>query len=152
MENKIRRKTLKKTGFLRGILSYVLIIGIVIMLISSLNESASKQKKRNHEKIQLSIRISSGEHEQIKMNAQACGQSVSAYVKQNALSMQMIKPDQSVISENTAQLHEQRMAVMQLIYTIMKTETYVPADLEYILEKTKEMLKQQTGTQMQYLH
>lgn len=108
------------------------------------NESASKQKKRNHEKIQLSIRISSGEHEQIKMNAQACGQSVSEYVKQNALSMQMIKPDQSVISENTAQLHEQRMAVMQLIYTIMKTETYVPADLEYILEKTKEMLKQQT--------
>ncbi len=34
---------MKKTGFLRGILSYVLIIGIVIMLISSLNESASKQ-------------------------------------------------------------------------------------------------------------
>ena len=34
---------MKKTGFFRGILSYVLIIGIVIMLISSLNESASKQ-------------------------------------------------------------------------------------------------------------
>ena len=34
---------MKKTGFFRGILSYVLIIGIVIMLISSLNESVSKQ-------------------------------------------------------------------------------------------------------------
>jgi len=34
---------MKKTGFFRGVLSYVLIIGIVIMLISSLNESASKQ-------------------------------------------------------------------------------------------------------------
>ena len=34
---------MKKTGFFRGILSYVLIIGIVVMLISSLNESASKQ-------------------------------------------------------------------------------------------------------------
>jgi len=34
---------LKKTGFLRGILSYVLLIGIVIILISTLNESVNKQ-------------------------------------------------------------------------------------------------------------
>ena len=34
---------MKKTGFLRGILSYVLIIGIVIMLISTLSESVDKQ-------------------------------------------------------------------------------------------------------------
>ena len=34
---------MKKTGFFKGILSYVLIIGIVIMLISTLNESVDKQ-------------------------------------------------------------------------------------------------------------
>ena len=34
---------MKKTGFLRGILSYVLLIGVVIMLISTLNESADRQ-------------------------------------------------------------------------------------------------------------
>ena len=34
---------MKKTGFLRGILSYVLLIGIVVILISSLNESIDKQ-------------------------------------------------------------------------------------------------------------
>jgi len=39
----IRRSKLKKTGFLRGILSYVLLIGIVIILISTLNESVNKQ-------------------------------------------------------------------------------------------------------------
>ena len=38
-----RRRKLKKTGFLRGILSYVLLIGIVVILISSLNESIDKQ-------------------------------------------------------------------------------------------------------------
>ncbi|MBQ8043665.1 MAG: ATP-dependent zinc metalloprotease FtsH [Clostridia bacterium] len=39
----IRRSKLKKTGFLRGILSYVLLIGLVIILISSLNENIDKQ-------------------------------------------------------------------------------------------------------------
>ena len=34
---------MKKTGFFRGILSYVLIIALVIMAISSLNESVDKQ-------------------------------------------------------------------------------------------------------------
>ena len=34
---------MKKTGFLRGILSYVLLIGLVIILISSLNENIDKQ-------------------------------------------------------------------------------------------------------------
>ena len=34
---------MKKTGFFRGILSYVLIIGLVIMAISTLNESVDKQ-------------------------------------------------------------------------------------------------------------
>ena len=108
------------------------------------NESVSKQKKGDNEKIQLSIRVTHEEYEQIKMNAQACGQSISAYAKQNALEMQVIKPDLSIVAENTAQLHEQRMAVTQLIYTIKKTNNYVPADLEYILEKTKLILKQQT--------
>ncbi len=34
---------MKKTGFLRGILSYVLLIGIVVMLISTLNEGINSQ-------------------------------------------------------------------------------------------------------------
>jgi len=33
---------LKKTGFLRGILSYLLLIGIVVILISGMNENATK--------------------------------------------------------------------------------------------------------------
>ena len=34
---------MKKTGFLRGILSYVLIIGLVIIAISGLNEEINTQ-------------------------------------------------------------------------------------------------------------
>ena len=39
----IRRIKLKKTGLLRGIFSYVLIIGLVIIAISNLNESVNNQ-------------------------------------------------------------------------------------------------------------
>lgn len=104
-------------------------------------EDANNKDDIPKEKTQLSIKVSQEEYAQIKMNAQACGQSISAFLKQNALEMKIIKPDQSIISENTAQIHEHRMAVIQLIYTIIKTNSYVPADLEYILDKTKSILK-----------
>ena len=42
------------------------------------------------------------------------------------------------------------MAAMQLIYTIKKTNNFVPQDLEYILEKTNMILKIQKDSLKNY--
>lgn len=113
-------------------------------------EKVANKNNGLSDKKQLAIRLPQKECQQIKMNAQACGQSVSAYVKQNALDMHVIAPDLSIISEHTAEIHEHVMAVMQLIYTIKKTNNYVPADLEYILEKTKTIHNSQKDFLQRY--
>ena len=56
---------MKKTGFLRGIFSYLLLIGIVVVLISGMNENAALAKivvsdiyqniKKNYKKIKPMI-------------------------------------------------------------------------------------------------
>lgn len=104
------------------------------------SEKVTKKDTQRRGRKQLSIPVPQKEYEQIKRNAQACNQSVSAYLRQNALEMKVVEPDLSIISEHTAETHEHRMAVMQLIYTIKQRGSYTPADLEYILEKTRTIL------------
>lgn len=116
-------------------------------------EPATKTENQSYlfkDKKALSISVSPEEHERIKMNAQACNQSISSFVKQNALDAKVIKPDLSIFSEHTTEIHDNVMAVMQLIYTIKKCGTYVPADLEYILEKTRAILNSQKKLLVQY--
>lgn len=114
------------------------------------DETTSKKNKRDNEKIQLSIRVPEDEYERIKKNAQACGQSISAYLTQNALEMKILELDLNIIAETAAKIHEHRMAAMQLIYTIKKTNNFVPQDLEYILEKTNMILKIQKDSLKNY--
>lgn len=91
--------------------------------------------------IQVKTYVTENELKQIKKNASACNKTVSAYVREVALNMCTIPIDYTVITEHTDELSAYRNAVNQLIYTIKKTGNYVPADLEYILAKTNEMLK-----------
>lgn len=91
--------------------------------------------------IQLKIRISEDDLEQIQRNAKVCDKTVSAYVRETALNMCVPSPDYKVITDHTAQISACRNAINQLIFTIRKTGSYVPVDIEYILEKTNSMLK-----------
>lgn len=116
-------------------------------------ELATKTENQNYlfkDKKALSISVSPEELERIKMNAQACNQSISSFVKQNALEAKIIKPDLSIFSEYTAEIHDNGMALMQLLYTIVRRGTCVPADLEYILEKTRAILNLQKKLLVQY--
>ena len=90
---------------------------------------------------QLLIRLSEDELEQIRKNAEACGKSVSAYVRETAVNMCILNIDNKCITEHTDEISSFRNAINQLIFTIKKTGNYTPLDLEYILEKTKEMMK-----------
>jgi len=90
---------------------------------------------------QLLIRLSEDELLQIQNNARACGKTVSAYIRELALNMCLIEHDTSCVTEHTSEISSYRNAINQLIFTIKKTGNYTPADLEYIVTKTTEMLK-----------
>mgnify|MGYP003300736815 CR=1 FL=1 len=87
------------------------------------------------------LRCSEKEFQQIEANAKACNKSVSAYIRETALNVCILNPNDSYIEKHTTEISAHRNAVVQLIFTIKKTGNYTPADLEYIVEKTNEMLK-----------
>lgn len=69
------------------------------------------------------------------MNARAADRSVSAFVKEMALDMCIIKfgPDK-IIDNHIAEISALGNGIFQLIYTIQKTGDYFPADLDTICE------------------
>lgn len=95
----------------------------------------------NKKDSRLEIRLPEKELMQIQDNAKACGKTVSAYVRESALNMYTFTCDNSCIVNHTNEISAYRNAINQLIFTIKKTGNYTPVDLEYILEKTNEMLK-----------
>ena len=94
-------------------------------------------------KIYIKIRVSEAEEKQIKRNAAACDQTVSAYVRESALNMCVVPIDLDIVTKNSEEIEAYRNTITQLVYTIKRTGNYAPADLEYILEKTNQLLKNQ---------
>ena len=90
---------------------------------------------------QTLIRLSEKELLQIQNNAKACGLTVSAYIRETALNMCILPYDTNSITDHTNEISAYRNAINQLVFTIKKTGNYTPVDLEYILDKTSELLK-----------
>lgn len=89
----------------------------------------------------LAIRLPEKEMEQIQLNARAVNRTVSAFVREIALNFCVLNCDYDSISKHTHEITSLRNAINQLVYTIKKTGEYVPADLEYILNKMNEISK-----------
>ena len=89
----------------------------------------------------LAIRLPEKEMEQIQMNARAANRTVSAFVREIALNFCVLNCDYDSISKHAHEITSLRNAINQLVYTIKKTGEYVPADLEYILNKMNEISK-----------
>ena len=94
-----------------------------------------------NKEIQIKLVVSKKEQEQIKNNAKVCKKTVSAYIREIALNMCLFERDYSSIERHTAEISSYRNAINQLVFTIKKTGNYTPADLEYIVNKTNEVLK-----------
>lgn len=90
---------------------------------------------------QLLIRLSEDELDQIQQNASAIDKTVSAYVRYIAKDFCILKYDYESILQHTHEITSLRNAINQLVYTIKKTGEYVPADLEFILDKMNEISK-----------
>lgn len=90
---------------------------------------------------QLLIRMSETELENIQDNAKACNKTVSAFVRESATNFCVLNYDYETVMQHTHEITSLRNAINQLVYTIKKTGEYVPADLEYILNKMNEISK-----------
>lgn len=96
---------------------------------------------RNERSKQVKTYVSPEEYGQIQRNAKACGKTVSAYLRETALNMAVINIDDSNATLRTEAVCATFEEISQLVYKIMRNDTYVPADLTYVLEKAKEMIK-----------
>lgn len=99
----------------------------------------------------LEIRLPENELEQIKKNAKACNKTVSAYIREVGLNMAIIQIDNTCITDHTHEITAYKNAIHSLIFTIRKTGNYTPVDLEYIFEKTNELLKTEKEFLQTYL-
>ena len=95
----------------------------------------------SNRKIQLKIMVSPEENEIIRKNAKACGRTPSAYIREMATNMYVLKNNYKAIEEHTQEISVTRNAINHLVFTIRKTGRYVPPDIEYILEKMKAIFK-----------
>lgn len=93
----------------------------------------------DNKNMQLKFRVSEEELEIIRQNAKAVNKSVSAYLCDIGTNMCVIKWDYQQILEHSNKITALQNSVNQLVYTIKKTGTYVPSDLEYILNQMNEI-------------
>ena len=88
---------------------------------------------------QLHIRLTETQMEKIRANARACGKTVSAYVTEVSLYFCVLNYEYEDVIAHNNEITSLRNTINQLVYTIRKTGEYVPADLEYILNKMNEI-------------
>lgn len=108
--------------------------------IDSSGTQRPEQKRRLRDK-EIKMRLSEEEYNQIVKNAKACDKTTVAYLRELGLNMCIVPMDLSIVTEHTSVITSYRNAINQLLFTIKKTGNYTPADLEYILEKTRDLLK-----------
>lgn len=90
---------------------------------------------------QLNIRLTESQMEIIRCNARACDMTVSAFVMEVAQNFIVLNCDYDQISDHSKEISSLRNVINRLVYTVVKTGEYVPADLEYILNKMNEIAK-----------
>ena len=91
--------------------------------------------------IQIKLVVSKKEREQIERNAKVCDRTVSAYIREVALNMCFLELNYDCVMDHTHEISSYKNAIYQLVFTIKKMGNYTPADLEYIVNATNEILE-----------
>ena len=108
----------------------------------------NQEKKKSR---QINFSVTDRDYQQIKNNARACDQTLNAYLRESALNMCVVPIDLEIIKQYKESIDSYRNAISQLIYTIKRTGQYVPADLEYILDNSKNILARHKELEQIYL-
>ena len=77
----------------------------------------------------LEIRLSEDEFDQIQKNAEICGKTVSAYLRDVGCNMCTLNFDYSAIENHTDTIISLQNAILHLVFTINRSQQYVPPDL-----------------------
>lgn len=89
--------------------------------------------------VQIKLLVTPEENEQIRKNAMACDRVLSAYVREMAMNMYVLKYDLDSVTEHTKEISKLSQCINPLVYTICRIGNYFPADLEYILERMNKI-------------
>lgn len=92
----------------------------------------SETEKNRAKNIQF--RVSKDEYIQLKNYADSTGQSVSAYARNSVLNPYTLLVNYDEIEQHTQEISEIKSAVNSLIYTLVRSGNYYPADVENILK------------------
>lgn len=92
----------------------------------------SETEKNRAKNIQF--RVSKDEYIQLKNYADSTGQSVSAYARNSVLNPYTLLVNYDEIEQHTQEISEIKSAVNHLIYTLIRSGNYYPADVENILK------------------
>lgn len=104
-------------------------------------EKVERPKGKTPKNVQLHIRMSEEELEQIEQNAKICDKTVSAYVRCMAKKMCVLPLDYDCVTEHTHELSVIGNAIHRVAFTICKSGSYTPVDLRYMVERINEIQK-----------
>lgn len=87
----------------------------------------------------IKIRVNESGYMRLKKNAESTGQSVSEYTRSCAFNPYSLNVNYDEIEHHTQEISEIKSAVNRLIYTLVVSGNYYPADVENILKLLSEI-------------
>ena len=91
--------------------------------------------------IQFKCYVNEKEYINIKNNAKACNQKISAYMRESALNPNILNCTYEEVEAHINELRSKREIINMIAYTIYKTKEYVPPDVDFVLDKLYEIIR-----------
>ncbi len=94
-----------------------------------------------NEKEQTKIRfyVSKKEYEIIKKGAEISHKTIAAYVRECAVNQYILHINYDEIEQHTQEISEIKSAINRLIYTLVQSGNYYPADIESLIKLLNEI-------------
>lgn len=94
-------------------------------------------------KTEIKIYVTPEEYEEFERRAEKQNMSLSGYVKNAAMSAQIVTVNAPVYAEHIAEIRGAKVVLRQILYGILKSGKYYPADLENIQKQVDRICEQQ---------
>lgn len=107
-------------------------------LIVATYKKRDKQKERTPKNL-IAFAVSKKEYETILKKTEENGMSMSRYCKNMVLSGQVIKLQPEPFWEYMAAIHDIKITIKQIAYSIITTGKYFPADVENIMKAAEKI-------------
>lgn len=96
------------------------------------------ETEKNRIKI-IQFRVSEDEYKKLKNDADNTGKNVSAYARERTFNPYNLYINYDEIEQHTQEILEIKSLISSLIYTLVRSGNYYPADIENILKRLNEI-------------